>query len=218
MAVFTVWCSALFKTKGLLHDKLVSLSGWSSGQMDTLLLWYNISCHHITLHCAGYQLQWLVRKQLQWNWRHVASGVMGFRVILLAGHLCHPHHHHPDVCDYHVFVDNWSISEKNYSGWCQEKKYSPSIIKFINVCETRPRAGFRPAGPRWIVGRVHFLWVHFSRLASRLRRSARSHWTWRSCRMVEVGKVILRIRTSSALKSQKRTNKIPKTLNVFLQK
>ena len=38
---------------------------------------------------------------------------------------------------------------------------------------TRPRAGLRPAGPRWIVGRVQFSWVHFSRLASRLRRSAR---------------------------------------------
>ena len=34
-------------------------------------------------------------------------------------------------------------------------------------------AGLRPAGPRRIVGRVQFLWVNFSRLASRLRRSAR---------------------------------------------
>ena len=39
--------------------------------------------------------------------------------------------------------------------------------------ESRPRAGLRPAGPRWIVGREQFSWVHFSRLASRLRRSAR---------------------------------------------
>ena len=30
----------------------------------------------------------------------------------------------------------------------------------------------RPAGPRWIVGRVRFSWVNFSCLASRLRRSA----------------------------------------------
>ena len=30
----------------------------------------------------------------------------------------------------------------------------------------RPRAGLRPAGPRWIVGRVQFSWVYFSRLAS----------------------------------------------------
>ena len=30
----------------------------------------------------------------------------------------------------------------------------------------------RPAGPRWIVGRVQFARVHFSRLASSLRRSA----------------------------------------------
>ena len=37
---------------------------------------------------------------------------------------------------------------------------------------TRPRAGLRPAGPRWIVGRVQFSWVHFSRLALRLRHSA----------------------------------------------
>ena len=165
MAVFTVWCSALCKTKGFLHDKLVSLSGWSDGYI-AFMIQHFMSSHYIAL-CAGYQLQWLVRKQLQWNWRHVASGVMGFRVILLAGHLCHPHH--PSVCDYHGFVDNWSTSEKNYSDWCQEKKYSPSIIKFINVCENRPR----PAGPRWIVGRVHFSWIHFSRLASRLWRSAR---------------------------------------------
>ena len=32
---------------------------------------------------------------------------------------------------------------------------------------------FRPFGPRWIVGRVHFSQVNFSRLASRLWRSAR---------------------------------------------
>ena len=38
---------------------------------------------------------------------------------------------------------------------------------------TRPRAGLRPAGPRWIVGMVQFSWVHFSRLTSRLRHSAR---------------------------------------------
>ena len=38
---------------------------------------------------------------------------------------------------------------------------------------TRPRAGLRPAGPRWIVGRAQFSWAHFSRLASRLPRSAR---------------------------------------------
>ena len=36
------------------------------------------------------------------------------------------------------------------------------------------QAGLRPAGPRGIVGRVHLSRVHFSRLASRLRRSARS--------------------------------------------
>ena len=42
----------------------------------------------------------------------------------------------------------------------------------IFMC-TRPNAGLRPAGPRWIVGGVQFSWVHFSRLASRLRRSAR---------------------------------------------
>ena len=38
----------------------------------------------------------------------------------------------------------------------------------------RPKAGLRPAGPRWIVGRVQLSWVHFSRLASRLRRSAQT--------------------------------------------
>ena len=38
---------------------------------------------------------------------------------------------------------------------------------------TRPRAGLRPARPSGIVGRVHLFLVHFSRLASRLRRSAR---------------------------------------------
>ena len=41
-----------------------------------------------------------------------------------------------------------------------------------NLCNqfnwTRPRAGLR-----WIFGRVQFSWVHFSCLASRLRRSAR---------------------------------------------
>ena len=46
-------------------------------------------------------------------------------------------------------------------------------MPFFPFVETRPRAGLRPAGPRWIVGRVHFSRVHFSRLALRLRRSAR---------------------------------------------
>ena len=43
----------------------------------------------------------------------------------------------------------------------------------VHFYMTRPRAGLRPAGPRWIVGRVQFARVYFSRLASRLRRSAR---------------------------------------------
>ena len=41
---------------------------------------------------------------------------------------------------------------------------------------TRPRAGLRPAWPSGIVGRVHLLHVHFSRLALRLRRSAWSNY------------------------------------------
>ena len=48
----------------------------------------------------------------------------------------------------------------------------PNRISYFMT--TRPRAGLRPAGPRWIVGRVQFSWAHFSRLASRLRRSART--------------------------------------------
>ena len=53
----------------------------------------------------------------------------------------------------------------------------PKVLDFsahlILFNETRPRAGLRPAGPRWIVGRKQFSWVHFSCLVSRLRRSAR---------------------------------------------
>ena len=37
------------------------------------------------------------------------------------------------------------------------------------VCTTA-RAGLRPAGPRWIVGRVKFSRVNFSRLALRLQK------------------------------------------------
>ena len=43
---------------------------------------------------------------------------------------------------------------------------------FVSILYTRPRAGLRPAGPGWIVGRVQFSWVHFSGLASRQGRSA----------------------------------------------
>ena len=52
-------------------------------------------------------------------------------------------------------------------------RLSDTKIYMESFMETRPRAGLRPAGPRLIVGRVQFSWVHFSRLASRLRRSAR---------------------------------------------
>ena len=45
------------------------------------------------------------------------------------------------------------------------------------IHKTRPRTGLRPAGPRWIIERVQFSWVNFSRLASRLRRSARREIT-----------------------------------------
>ena len=48
-----------------------------------------------------------------------------------------------------------------------------SSLSIEGFKKTRPNAGLRPAGPRWIVGGVQFSWVHFSRLASRLRRSAR---------------------------------------------
>ena len=47
------------------------------------------------------------------------------------------------------------------------------FLQFKDFDWTRPRAGLRPAGPRWIIGRVQFSWAHCSRLALRLQRSAR---------------------------------------------
>ena len=57
-----------------------------------------------------------------------------------------------------------------------------SFILLLYFCSTNEEsfdnnkalAGLRLAGPSGIVGRVHLSRVHFSRLASRLRRSARS--------------------------------------------
>ena len=47
-----------------------------------------------------------------------------------------------------------------------------SIIKMI-IINTRPRPTFGRLGLEWIVERLQFWWVNFSRLASHLRRSAR---------------------------------------------
>ena len=47
------------------------------------------------------------------------------------------------------------------------------LMCFYLYVYTRPRASFRPAGLRWIVVRVQFSWVRFSRLAWRVWRSAR---------------------------------------------
>ena len=83
---------------------------------------------------------------------------------------------------------------------------SPSLTISI----TRPRAGLRPAGPRWIVGRLQFSCVHLSRLASRLRRSARrghivlqkTFKRWWTCPwwLKSIKKVILIIWTNPSLK------------------
>ena len=70
-------------------------------------------------------------------------------------HMCRPQCRRGTPCDTHIL-------------WCQKCA--------TNIYETRPRAGLRPARPSGIVGRVHLLHVHFSRLASRLRRSARSNY------------------------------------------
>ena len=51
------------------------------------------------------------------------------------------------------------------------------------ICLTRPRAGLRPAGPRWIVGRVHFSWIHASiRACGAQLVGLVSHWTGSSGR------------------------------------
>ena len=72
--------------------------------------------------------------------------------------------------------DKTQIGEQGV-GICKYQHINMNLSRYLKIfVNTRPRAGLRPARPSGIVGRVHLLHVHFSRLALRLRRSALSNY------------------------------------------
>ena len=73
--------------------------------------------------------------------------------------------------EWRVLKTNVFFHGTPWAYFCSQKNWSKVASNAI-FCH-QAQASLWPAGPRWMVGKVQFSWVNFSRLASCLQRSAR---------------------------------------------